>query len=159
MGSLPSIKPLDLFTGLDNEDGNPRLVTDPSPENIRKFMGEVEWLHPDALSESVITAVFEPALKSELREYLAPGTNEYLLNTVFPGITVPIQFLAAEVDIVWNSEEQGRPIFEDLVSRFTNCLEVDAAILPQGGHNYEFSQNVGLLIERRREFVEKLSSC
>ena len=64
MGSLPSKERLDLFPGLDDDKGgdNPRYVTEPSAENIRRFMGEVEWLHPEALSEGVISAVFEPGM-------------------------------------------------------------------------------------------------
>ncbi|KAL4947656.1 hypothetical protein BDW69DRAFT_178009 [Aspergillus filifer] len=158
MGSLPSREPLHIFPGLDDyEEGeNPRYITEPSAENIRRFMGEVEWLHPDALSEGVISAVFEPGIKSELREYLALDTNEFLLNAILPGIKVPVQFLAAEVDIVWDSEEKGRPIFDALVVRFTSAPSVDAAILPKGGHNYEFCKNVGVLRKRREEFIRSL---
>ncbi|KAL4965461.1 alpha/beta hydrolase [Aspergillus stella-maris] len=160
MGSLPSKEPLDLFPGLENENGpdaeNPRYITEPSAENIRRFMGEVEWLHPEALSEGVVSAVFEPGIKSELREYLSPATNSYLLDTVLPNITVPVQFLAAEVDIIWDNEEQGRPIFDDLVKRFTSALRIDAAILPRGGHNYEFCRNVSVLMRRRGEFIAGL---
>ncbi|KAL4940001.1 hypothetical protein BDV06DRAFT_27361 [Aspergillus oleicola] len=64
MGSLPSKEPLDLFPGLDDDTDtdSPRYVTEPSAENIRRFMGEVEWLHPEALSESLIASVFEPGM-------------------------------------------------------------------------------------------------
>ncbi|KAL4795809.1 Alpha/Beta hydrolase protein [Aspergillus venezuelensis] len=160
MGSLPSKGPLDLFPGLDDGDGpdagNPRYITEPSAENIRRFMGEVEWLHPEALSEDVISAVFEPGIKSELREYLAPETNGYLLDVVLPGITVPVQFLAAQVDIIWDCEDGGRPIFDDLVKRFSSAPSIDEAILPGGGHNYEFCKNVGVLRERREGFIAGL---
>ncbi|KAL4930984.1 alpha/beta fold hydrolase [Aspergillus undulatus] len=159
MGSLPSLKPLGLFPGLDSEIGGPRYVTEPTAENIRRFMGEVEWLQDGALTESVIAAVFEPAPKSELSEYLALENNTWLLNEVFPGVNVPVQFLAAEVDIAWENEQEGIPIFQDLVKRFVNASAVDAAILPRGGHNYEFSSNVGALLKRRSNFIQKLMAA
>jgi hypothetical protein len=81
-----------------------------------------------------------------------------LLDTVFPSIRVPVQYLAAENEILWDDEDpsQGKSIFDALVSYFKSAPEVDSAILPRGGHNYEFSQNVGLLLQRRHEFVQKL---
>lgn len=83
---------------------------------------------------------------------------EYLLDTVFPGIQVPVQYLAAEIEILWDDEDplQAKTIFDSLVSHFKSAPEIDAAILPRGGHNYEFSQNVGVLLKRRNEFVHTL---
>lgn len=99
-------------------------------------------------------------IKSEIREYQTSDLYEYLLDTVFPGIQVPVQYLAAENEILWDDEDpsQGKTIFDALVSYFKSAPEVDAAILPRGGHNYEFSQNVGFLLERRNDFVQKLVS-
>lgn len=83
---------------------------------------------------------------------------KYLVDTVFPGIRVPVQYLAAENEILWDDEDplQAKSIFSSLVSHFKSAPEIDAAILSRGGHNYEFSQNVGLLLERRNKFVQKL---
>ena len=69
-----------------------------------------------------------------------------------------MQFLAAEIDIAWDDENpmQGKAIFDDLVTHFKSTPEIDAAILARGGHNYEFSKNVGLLLKRRHDFVQKL---
>lgn len=78
-----------------------------------------------------------------------------MTEKVFPGITVPVQYLAGESEILWESEEEGKPIFAELVSCFRNAPEVDSAIMPRGGHNYEFSKNAGLLLERRHEFVQR----
>lgn len=101
---------------------------------------------------------FLSGIKSEIREYQTRDLYEYLLDTVFPSIGVPVQYLAAENEILWDDEDplQGKSIFDELVSYFKSAPEVDAGILPRGGHNYEFSQSVGLLLKRRNEFVQKL---
>ena len=95
-------------------------------------------------------------VKSELREFSSKEYYNYLVGRVYPGITVPVQYLAAEAEIVWDNEKEARPIFDGLVSRFKSAPEVESAILPRGGHNYEFSHNVGLLWDKRKAFVEKL---
>ncbi|CEJ53885.1 hypothetical protein PMG11_00222 [Penicillium brasilianum] len=120
----------------------------------RPFSSLVSLSHPTAriiLSKS--------GLKSEIGEYQTLELYQYLLDTVFPGIQVPVQYLAAENEILWDDEDplQGKTIFDALVSHFKSAPEIDAAILPRGGHNYEFSQNVGLLLERRNDFVQKLT--
>ncbi|KAH8691629.1 putative oxidoreductase [Talaromyces proteolyticus] len=158
MGCLPTTTNMKILPEPDNEPGSLRYVTENNAENIRRFMGEVEWIQLDALTKEVIDDVFEPGIKSEIREY---GTNEfyeYMLNEVFPGIKVPVQFLAAEAEIIWDSEEQGRPIFNNLVSRFKGAPNVESAILPRGGHNYEFSHNVGQLLQKRNLFVQTLTA-
>lgn len=174
MGCLPSLKPLGLLGETDPEQENPRFIVEPSPENIKRFMGRMEWLNLDALSQEIVEVVFEPGrsfqsrckeytnflsgIKSEIREYQTRDLYEYLLDTVFPSIQVPVQYLAAENEILWDDEDplHGKSIFDALVSYFVSAPEIDAAILPRGGHNYEFSQNVGLLLQRRNDFVQKL---
>lgn len=96
------------------------------------------------------------ALKSELQEYSTEEFYDYLTNQAFPSIRLPVQFLAAEAEIAWDNEKEARPIFDHLVSRFTGASEVESAILPAGGHNYEFSLNVGILWKRRKSFLDKL---
>lgn len=93
-----------------------------------------------------------------MREHQTKEFFEYLVDTVFPGVRLPVQFLAAENEVLWDDEDplQGKTIFDALVSHFKSTPEIDAAILPRGGHNYEFSKNVGLLLKRRNDFVQKL---
>ncbi|GLI82121.1 hypothetical protein PoHVEF18_010522 [Penicillium ochrochloron] len=160
MGCLPSLKPLGLLGETDPEQENPRFTVEPSPDNIKRFMGRMEWLNLDALSQEIVEVVFEPGIKSEIREYQTRDLYEYLLDTVFPSIQVPVQYLAAENEILWDDEDplHGKSIFDALVSYFKSAPEIDAAILPRGGHNYEFSQNVGLLLQRRNDFVQKLTA-
>lgn len=140
-------------------------------------MGKLEWVNINALSGAVISSAFEPGklsraclrkdancsvgLKSELREYESPDFYNYLTETVIPGVKVAVQFLAAENEVVWDNEtaSQGRSLFNDLVSLFQSSTEIEAEILPHGGHNYEFSKNAGKLLECRSKFVQKLVSC
>ncbi|EED20772.1 oxidoreductase, 2OG-Fe(II) oxygenase family, putative [Talaromyces stipitatus ATCC 10500] len=145
-----------LLVDPDPEPSNPRYVVETNPENIRKFMGEVEWLNLDALEPELVAQVFEPGIKSEIREFSSDEFYDYLVNRVYPAIRVPVQYLCAESEIVWGNEKEARPIFDNLVSRFTNAPEVDSAILPRGGHNYEFSLNAGTLWEKRKTFLKKL---
>lgn len=170
MGCLPTLKHVRIIPEPDNEPENPRYVTENTPENIKKYMGEIEWVNLDALTKELVETVFEPGIhfapdatklvltslgvKSEIREYLTKDLYEYMTEQVFPGITVPVQYLAAESEILWESEEEGQPIFSDLASRFRNSPQVDSAILPRGGHNYEFSHNASILLERRHKFVQ-----
>ncbi len=62
MGCLPSLTPLELLGESDPEPENPRFIVENNPENIKRFMGRVEWLNLDALSEDVVTAAFEPGM-------------------------------------------------------------------------------------------------
>ena len=62
MGCLPSLTPLGLLGETDPEPENPRFIVENNPENIKRFMGRVEWLNLDALSEDVVAAVFEPGM-------------------------------------------------------------------------------------------------
>lgn len=62
MGCLPSLTPLGLLREADPEPENPRFMIENNPENIKRFMGRVEWLNLDALSEDVVAAVFEPCM-------------------------------------------------------------------------------------------------
>jgi hypothetical protein len=98
----------------------------------------------------------EIVLKSELAEYFSTEFYNYLVGQVFAGVNIPVQFLAAEAEVVWDTEKEGRPIFDGLVSRFKAAPKVESAILLGGGHNYEFSHNVGILWDKRKEFVEEL---
>ncbi|OKL57253.1 hypothetical protein UA08_07419 [Talaromyces atroroseus] len=158
LGCLPVASSSSLLPDPDLEPHNPRFVVQTTPENVRKYMGEVEWVNLDALDPALIASVFEPILKSELKEYSSNEFYDYLVNRAFAGVNIPIQYLAAEAEIAWDNEKEGRPIFDDLVSRFKAAPEVESAILLGGGHNYEYSYNVGILWDKRKAFVEKLTS-
>ncbi|KAF7715955.1 Uncharacterized protein PECH_004622 [Penicillium ucsense] len=160
MGSLPTQEPLGLLAEPDPEPENPRYVVDESAINVERFMGKLEWVNLDGLSGKVIESVFEPGLKSELREYESPAFYQYLTETVIPGIGVPVQFLAAENEVVWDEHNasQGRTLFNDLVSLFQSSTEIEAEILPRGGHNYEFSKNARKLLDCRNHFIQKVSA-
>ena len=60
MGCLPTLKPMGIIGGTDPEPENQRFIVESSRENIKRFMGRVEWLNLDALTEEVVEAVFEP---------------------------------------------------------------------------------------------------
>ncbi|KAI7971352.1 hypothetical protein EIK77_002464 [Talaromyces pinophilus] len=149
-----------LLADPDPEPSNPRFIVETNPENIRKFMGEVEWLNVEALDPELVTLTerLQPGIKAELREFSSNEFYDYLVNKVYPAIKIPVQYLCAEAEVVWDNEKEGRPIFDNLVSKFTNASEVDSAILPRGGHNYEFSLNYGLLWDKRKTFLEKLAN-
>ncbi|KUL85401.1 hypothetical protein ZTR_07011 [Talaromyces verruculosus] len=158
LGCVPVPNSRLLLSDPDPEPSNPRFIVETNPENIRKFMGEVEWLNVEALDPELVVQVFEPGIKSELREFSSNEFYDYLVNKVYPAIKIPVQYLCAEAEVVWDNEKEGRPIFDNLVSKFTNASEVDSAILPRGGHNYEFSLNYGLLWDKRKTFLEKLAN-
>ena len=49
-----------LLSDPDPDPSNPRFIVETNPENIRKFMGEVEWLNVEALDPELVVQVFEP---------------------------------------------------------------------------------------------------
>jgi pimeloyl-ACP methyl ester carboxylesterase len=71
MGCLPSLKPLGMLGDTDPDPENPRFIVEPDPENIKRFMGRMEWLNLDALSEEIVAAVFEPGkfFQSRCKKY------------------------------------------------------------------------------------------
>lgn len=70
MGCLPTLKPLGILDWTDPEPENPRFIFESNPENIKRFMGRMEWLNLDALTEEVVVAVFEPG------EFLRSAKNQ-----------------------------------------------------------------------------------
>lgn len=73
-------------------------------------------------------------------------------------VQVPLQYLAAEIELSWSNIEEGRPIFEAATKLFCNAPAVDADILPRGAHNFEFCRNSGVLRDRRLQFIRDLVS-
>lgn len=71
---------------------------------------------------------------------------------------IPIQFLAAESELLWTNKYEAEPKFRKLVKFLTGAPEVEAEILEGGGHNYEFCLSVSKLWELRRKFVERVVS-
>ncbi|KAL1969768.1 hypothetical protein VTN77DRAFT_7277 [Rasamsonia byssochlamydoides] len=157
LGCLPSTEPLHLIPDPDSEPSNPRFVIAQTAENIARFLGDVDSVNVDALTSAVTAAVYEPGLKSEIREYESKVYYEYLVNKIFPSVKVPVQFLAAESEIIWSNIREAQPKFDRLVKRFTSAPEVEAKLLPGGAHNYEFSKNATKLFELRRQFVERVT--
>jgi len=92
------------------------------------------------------------------RKLLQP--SKYSISTILKEPTdmfqIPLQFLAAEYEIQWKSVEQGRPIFEQATSFFTNTPRLDAKFLLGGGHNFEFSNNASTLYDFRVQFIDSL---
>ena len=104
-------------------------------------MGEVEWLNIEALEPELVAQVFEPGatsirsccsfqtltgslqtgIKSEIREFSSKEFYDYLVNKVYPAIKIPVQYLCAEAEVVWDNGDEARPIFDNLVSKFTNA--------------------------------------
>ncbi|KAL1979657.1 hypothetical protein VTN96DRAFT_5402 [Rasamsonia emersonii] len=158
LGTLPSTERLNLIPEPDPDPANPRFVFSQSAENLTRFLGNLESVNVDALSGELAAAVFEPGLKSEIREYESRNYYDYLLNKVFPSIKVPVQFLAAETELIWSNITEAQPKFDNLVKRFTSAPEVEAKLLPGGGHNYEFSINASKLFDLRRQFVERVAN-
>ena len=71
---------------------------------------------------------------------------------------VPLQFLAAEVELGWLSVKEGQPKFDAATKLFTNAPRLEAEILLGGAHNFEFSKNSAVLRERRTRFIDSLVS-
>jgi hypothetical protein len=81
-----------------------------------------------------------------------------LVLTERPGGKVPIQYLAAESELLWDNKYEARPKFRKLVKLLTGAPEVESEILEGGAHNFEFSLSVSKLWELRRNFVERVVS-
>jgi acetyl esterase/lipase len=62
MGCLPTLKYVRIIPEPESEPENPRYVTENTPENIKKYMGEIDWVNVDALTKELIDAVFEPGV-------------------------------------------------------------------------------------------------
>ena len=60
LGCAPVLNSRLLLSDPDPEPSNPRFIVETNPENIRKFMGEVEWLNVEALDPELVVQVFEP---------------------------------------------------------------------------------------------------
>lgn len=60
MGSVPVCEAKKLLPDPDPYPLSPRYVAEINPENIRRYMGEVEWLNLDALDSELVARIFEP---------------------------------------------------------------------------------------------------
>lgn len=69
---------------------------------------------------------------------------------------VPVQYLAAEYELIWEGLSQAQPRFDQLVKRFTASSDLQSKLLLGGGHNYEFTKNAADLHELRFQFIEKM---
>jgi pimeloyl-ACP methyl ester carboxylesterase len=69
-----------LLADPDPDPSNPRFVVETTPENIRRFMGEVEWLNIDALEPELVAQVFEPGALSNPFLSLISETDRKLAN-------------------------------------------------------------------------------
>lgn len=60
MGCLPTLKKVRIIPEPETEPDNPRYVTENTPANIKKYMGEIDWVNAEVLTKELIDAVFEP---------------------------------------------------------------------------------------------------
>lgn len=72
---------------------------------------------------------------------------------------MPLQYLAAEIELGWLSIEEGQPIFDEAKKLFVVAPKVEGQILPGGAHDFEFSRNSSLLREKRLKFISELVSA
>lgn len=59
LGCVPLPDASRLLPNPDPEPLNPRFIVQPTPESIRRYMGEIEWLDVDALVPELVAQVFE----------------------------------------------------------------------------------------------------
>lgn len=60
LGCIPVANAPSLLPIPDLEPDNPRFVVKTNAENVRRYMGEIEWINVDALVPELIAVVFEP---------------------------------------------------------------------------------------------------
>ncbi|EXJ89292.1 hypothetical protein A1O3_02358 [Capronia epimyces CBS 606.96] len=160
LGVIPSkTRPkLGIFESLKSNPGNERVprTGPPSAQDLRAFLGAPEFF--DLAKAPATLPIFEDAVVKELLEWLDPATQDRLITEIGPAVQVPLQYLAAEIEISWNSLEEGRPIFDEAKKIFTHVPRLDSDILLGGGHNYEFSVNSQRLLDRRVQFIRSLVS-
>ena len=65
LGCAPLQNSKSLLPNPDPEPSNPRFFVETNPQNIRRFMGEVEWLNIEALDPELVVQVFEPGSLSQ----------------------------------------------------------------------------------------------
>jgi pimeloyl-ACP methyl ester carboxylesterase len=61
LGCVPVENSIPFLPVPDPEPHEPRFVVETTPESVRRYMGEVEWINLDALEPTLIAAVFEPS--------------------------------------------------------------------------------------------------
>lgn len=67
-----------------------------------------------------------------------------------------MQYLAAEYELIWHGMDQARPCFEQFAKLFAASPDVDAQLLADGGHNYEFTRNANHLHDLRMQFIARI---
>ncbi|WOO81626.1 uncharacterized protein LOC62_03G005149 [Vanrija pseudolonga] len=148
---------LSLFEGVFSDAKVERLPlpAEPSAQDLKLFLGVPDFF--DLAHLPRLEGVFEGAVKHELTEWTDLATYEKFVNEILPAVKVPLQFLAAEIELHWQSLEQAQPIFDEVAAQFTGVPRIDKELLPGGAHNFEFSTNSALLQKKREEFVNSLT--
>ena len=76
-----------------------------------------------------------------------------LWRAVAPRVKVAVQLRLAEGEKIWMT---GECVVRRMAAAFTSAPEVDAALLPEGGHLYEFHKRGPELVAAQVVFVERV---
>jgi pimeloyl-ACP methyl ester carboxylesterase len=143
-------------------------IGDESPPDIRaiKLPAQPTHVPPDpALTEALfhdperslrwkavasLRAAAEDWLVAEVREVVESWPLRW--RDLACRVDVPVQFRLAEHERIWMS---GQAVVQRMAAAFTSAPEVDAALLPGGGHLYEATQGGAEFIARQLDFIER----
>jgi pimeloyl-ACP methyl ester carboxylesterase len=115
----------------------------PPPEFFFGPEGSYDWRGPMALRKAV-----EPWRVDELQDVRVDWPEVF--DAVAGAITVPVAFHLAEYEHIWCA---GADDVADAAARFTRAPQVEAGVLPDGGHLYEIHKRGAELVARQMRFL------
>jgi len=116
---------------------------EPPPEFFFGPDGSYDWRGPLALRR-----VVEPWRHEELEDVRTNWPGRF--DTVAAAIMVPVAFHLAEYERIWRASPAD---VADAAARFTHAPQVEAGVLPDGGHLYEIHRRGGELTALQLAFL------
>ncbi|KAL7422617.1 hypothetical protein Q5752_003265 [Cryptotrichosporon argae] len=148
---------ISLFEGIFADDAVQKIPLPevPTATDLKLFMGAPDFF--DLADLPRLEGIFEGGLKNELKEWIQPDAYEWFTKDIAPAVNVPLQFMAGEVELQWDTLEAGRPLFDAAARLFTSVPSIETHLLEGGAHNFEFSRNADRLRQKRTAFIKRLS--
>ncbi|KAJ6014789.1 Oxidoreductase 2OG-Fe(II) oxygenase family [Penicillium herquei] len=157
LGIVPSPTKSGLFQEENPAPKGRRSVVKKETKSLfTRMFGPIKYIDEDLFTADALIATSEKPVKAEIDEYEEIEWHDRLVNEIFPSVKVPVQYLAAEYEIAWWGRIEARPRFDRVSKLFTASSYVEAELLLDGGHNYEFSINSSKLLDLRLNFITKM---
>lgn len=122
-----------------------------APENTASLFlgpkGSYTWQAPIALRKAS-----EPWRSSEVREVVGSWPARW--PSLAAAIDVPVHLRLAEHDRLWDT---GQAVIERMARCLVRCPDVDAALLPDGGHLYEIHKRGPELMVSQLDFLQRFA--